>query len=405
VSYRVGGPLPAGQRQATGREGVVSLAAPTGKWTTLVLKPTTDISALWPDLMPEDNVLYQLSCGAASRNGAQATGNVDYIRFQRTTSGSIPLGVQHSIGDALAARYPNVIQRQGLEVSLYPRHINWFGGDIVLPNQGSASLAPTDNLAVTRAQIAMIQAAGGLASYNHMYGTSFTVNPTSVATQEAARIKVTKELIANGVFGADILEVGYRVREGVTLDRHLKAWDVCSRNALFLTGNGVSDLHEGVWSGSHFSFVTGAWAADTSESALCAALAAGRAWFHDFDLFSGTVNLDVDGHPMGSVSLSTKNARALTVTVTGVPSGGSVVVVQGPVDSPGPSVTDPNVTRRTIAASAFTGGPVAVSLDTSNPSFARAEVYNAGGVMVAGSNPVWTLRKAPAGGIPDRRHV
>ena len=35
-------------------------------------------------------------------------------------------------------------------------------------------------------------------------------------TQDAARVKVTKELIANNAFEADILEVGYRVREGVT---------------------------------------------------------------------------------------------------------------------------------------------------------------------------------------------
>jgi hypothetical protein len=61
------------------------------------------------------------------------------------------------------------------------------------------------------------------------------------------------------------------------------------------------------------------------------------------------------------------------------------------------------VTRRTVPASAFSGGTVAVSLDTTGASFARVEVRNAAGTIVAGSNPVWLLRKAPAGGIPAHR--
>ena len=119
----------------------------------------------------------------------------------------------------------------------------------------------------------MIHDAAGLASYNHMYGSGFG-SALTTAKQEALRTSVTSTLVANAAFGVDILEVGYRVRGGVSLARYLSAWDVCSRNALFLTGNGVSDSHEGTWIGNQCNFVTTALADDRTVNSLVGALAA-----------------------------------------------------------------------------------------------------------------------------------
>jgi len=52
---------------------------------------------------------------------------------------------------------------------------------------------------------------------------------------------VASTLLANHVLGADLLEVGYILRQGVDVNHHIGLWDVLSRNAVFLTGNGVSD--------------------------------------------------------------------------------------------------------------------------------------------------------------------
>jgi hypothetical protein len=359
--YRVGGPNAPGSVIKQLRGGTITYAAPTGAWTTLVLTPANDIARLWPDLQPTDTALCQLSVAAGSRRGARATGNIDNIRFQRTTSGSIPLQTQHAIGDALAPQFPGITQHQGLEVSLYPRHLNWYGGTVVLPDYGTAGLSPVDDLAKTRDLVRMVHEGGGLASYNHMFGTSFGTTPLSTTKQETARVNVAKQLVQNAAFGADILEVGYRVRGGVTLDRHLSVWDVCSRNGgLFLTGNGVNDSHEGAWSGSGYTFVTSAWAQDAGEASLVGALAAGRCTFNDQDRFRGTLDLTADGSaPMGSVSVSGLSSRRITIAATQLPVGGSVAVVQGPVDRPGPTVTNPGTARTTV--------PVARSMPGRSP--------------------------------------
>lgn len=404
--YRVGGPNAPGSVIKQARGGTITLSAPTGAWTTLVLSAADDIARLWPDLQSADNSLCQLSMAAGSRRGARATGNIDYIRFQRTSSGNIPLQTQRAIGDALAPQFPAITQHQGLEVSLYPRHLNWYGGTVVLPDYGTAGLSPGDDLTKTRALVDMVHAGGGLASYNHMFGTSFGATPLSTTKQETARVTVTKQLLQNSAFGSDILEVGYRVRGGVTLARHLSVWDVCSRNALFLTGNGVNDSHEGAWSGGGFTFVTSAWAEDSQVTSLVGALASGRCTFHDRDRFVGTLDLTVDDVcRMGSVSVSDLAARRLTIAATQVPTGGSVAVVQGPVDRPGPTVTSPGTIRSSIPASAFDAGPVSLDIDTTVDTFVRTEILDSTGLLVGGSNPVWMLRAQPPQGIPAPRGV
>jgi len=404
--YRIGGPKAPGSVIRQARGGTITYAAPTGTWTTLVLTPANDIARLWPDLQPGDNSLVQLSVAAGSRRGARAAGNIDFIRFQRTASGAIPLETQRALGDALAPAYPGITQHQGLEVSLYPRHLNWYGGTVVLPDYGTAGLAPGDDLTKTHDLVRMVHDSGGVASYNHMFGTSFGTTPFGTTKQETARINVTKQLLQNNAFESDILEVGYRVRGGVTLDRHLSVWDACSRNGLFLTGNGVNDSHQGMWSGSGFTFVTSAWAEDAQEASLVGALASGRCTFHDRDRFDGSLELTVDDVcPMGSVSVSNLATRRLTITATQVPVGGSVTVVQGQVDRPGPTVTSPGTSRALVSAGAFDVGQVSVDIDTTSSTFVRAEISDATGLLVAGSNPVWMLRDEPSGGIPSARGV
>ncbi len=401
---------PAG-RVANGTQGVITIPVkPVGAgnpWGTVTMNPSADIAALWPDLDYRDFALWELTLSAVS-TGDLVDGHFDYLRFKRRISGEAFLLQQMDMATALAPRYRAVAQRQGLEVSWLLPHINWFGGAVVIPDYGSTT-PRTYTRYLRNVAVPQIHSAGGLVSYNHPYGYG---DPAllPVAQQDAMLARVARRLLptatASGALGADLLEVGYRKRQGVDLAHHLALWDVMSRNAVFLTGNGTSDDHFGQnWSGIHNNWVTSVWAASTAEAHLLAALAAGRAWCGSLSSYRGSLDLLVDGScPMGSVSVSRVKSRRLVAAATRVPAGGSLRVRQGVVDYAG--TASPTANTRVIAvypASRLAGGSVIRHVDTSKDSFVRTEVLNSAGTTIGVSNPVWLLRSAPPGGIPVHR--
>jgi hypothetical protein len=158
--------------------------------------------------------------------------------------------------------------------------------------------------------------------------------------------------------------------------------------------------------------VTGAWAASTQTSDLLPALAAGRAWCGSLTSFGGpgaALDMLVDGSvPMGAVSVSKVTPRSLAVTVSGVPVGGKVTLLQGTVDYAGTADPMPSTgavkswTHRQVAAH---GGTVSTPVDTSADTFLRAIVTDSHGKTVGTANPVWLLQNPPPGGIPAPRHA
>ena len=142
-----------------------------------------------------------------------------------------------------------------------------------------------------------------------------------------------------------------------------------------------------------------------------AALAAGQAWCGSLSEFGAgaSLNLVVDGTcPMGSASLSSLAQRQLTVTATGIPAGGSLMVLQGAVDYAGAGGLADNTSviasysGTTLAAG---GGTETLTVDTSSESFAVLRVTDASGATVATSNPAWMLQRAPPNGIPAPRQA
>ncbi len=403
ISYRFGGPGKPGSRKANGVHGVVYVGVKPGQWNTVSLTPCQDIAALWPNVQSHDFASYELSLNAVSTS-APASGNFDYLRFARAhTSGDIPLQTQQALEVAYASRFPKVAQRQGLEISQFLPHINWFGGKVSLPSYAGVDFHNHDTFIAK--QIGTIHRAGGLASYNHPFGYS-QGHALPSATQDAMRAKLAAELLGDRALNCDILEVGYPLRAGVDLAHHVQLWDVLSRNAHFLTGNGVSDDHDAQdWRGIKNNWYTSAWAPTNHEADLLRALRAGRAYTASLSKFRGSLDLRADSScPMGSVSVATAANRPLRVSATGIPAGGSLAVVRGTVDYAGGSAPAPN--SRTIAsysAGQLSGGSASLSVDTSSSAFVRTEVRDAGGAVVALSNPVWLLRQAPPGGIPAAR--
>src|SRR5262249_53406413 len=200
----------------------------------------------------------------------------------------------------------------------------------------------------------------GIVSHTPRCGSS-ALPASPQATQDQMLARTASALLGNNVMGCDLLEVGYNLRQGVDLAHHLSLWNVMSRNAVFLTGNGVSDDHFGTdWYGTRNNWITSAWAASTGTSDLTASLAGGQAWCGSLSEFGAGagLNLLVDGTcPMGSVSLSSLAQRLLTVAATGIPAGGSLLVLQGDVDYAGTG--DPSANTQVIGSFSGTGLPPA----------------------------------------------
>jgi hypothetical protein len=404
LSYRFV-PSGSGSRVANGLTGVITIPVPAGTWKTVTIIPATDIANLWPDLDYRDFALFGLTLSAAS-TGDLAGGYFDYLRFTRNTGGEAFLQQQAAMGSLLAAKYPKVAQRQGLEVSRNLPHINWFGGGVVIPNYGNTTWQTYSSF-LRQTLIPQVHSGGGLVSYNHPYG--YGQGPLLPAAQQDTLLaQVATQLLPTAALGADLLEIGYRTRQGCDLAHHVALWDIMSRNAVFLTGNGTNDDHFGRnWRGIANNWFTSTWAASLAEADLLRALAAGRAWCGSLPGYRGSLDLLVDGTaPMGSVSVSTVASRNLVASATAIPAGGSLQIMQGTVDYAGTTALTANTTViASYTAAQLAGGSVTQQIDTSKSRFVRTQVRDSSGAVIGLSNPVWLLRSAPPGGIPPARRA
>jgi hypothetical protein len=181
-----------------------------------------------------------------------------------------------------------------------------------------------------------------------------------------------------------------------------------SRNAVWLTGTGVSDDHHGNdWYGIDNNWITSVWAASTGMADLTSALSSGRAWCGSLSAYRGALDLLVDGSvPMGAVSVSSVTSRQLVSAATGLPAGSTLQILQGAVDYAGQSGLTANTALiGSYSANQLDAGSVAQVVDTSADSFLRTQVVSATGAVIAASNPVWLLQNPPPGGIPAPRQA
>ena len=105
--------------------------------------------------------------------------------------------------------------------------------------------------------------------------TTSVIIPGTHAGEDGAPYKpvfaqeVLAFLVEHGLFGADLLEVGYRDRGGHPLEDHLWVWDRLADAGLRPVGIGVSDSHGGVgsWSSDPHNFVPWIFAAQPARGA------------------------------------------------------------------------------------------------------------------------------------------
>ncbi len=403
LAYRFGDFTDGATTQADGRVGIITAPTPA-PGQSISLRLDEAVARLWPDVLASDNSFYGLAFTATSSGPGSVADirlSADFIRQENDA-----LSVQRNRA-ALVDHYQG--QYQGL--AIYPsyeynpilEHMNAFGIGQYLPDY---SYLTKERLRRNELITDDLQSRGALVSLNHPMGfEAGSLLPP--ADQARKRRAVFQRFNSVACFGVDILEVGYAVRARVSLNTHAQLWDTFSRNGNFLTGTGVNDDHNGNdWLKSRNGYATGVWSSSSSQAAIIAALAAGRAYFfHPGRWPQGAIDLMLDGiAQMGSVTVSGAATRELGIWVRKAPPGALLQVIAGPVDyadNPDPGT----VVVRTLSLESAATNALSITIDSGSDSFYRVQLITRSGEILGSSNPVWVLRSEPPGGIPLARRL
>ena len=376
--------------EVAGLTVIVSVPAQSGTTTVVPIDPCADLAAAYPDLgiRVHDMSAYGFWFGAGGGPECDNAALFQCLDIARTADVGAALALQRELLGHLQAGYPDIRLVQGLELS-YAKHVNWLSN----ASTDITSTPPTGGSMSTylRNSIAMIRAAGGASSYNHLFGA--TRGPLITGSARTGKIKTTAtQLLANRLYGADILEVGYTLRGGMDLAAHLEVWDILLAAGMRVIANGATDNHNGSLSSyarDSNNFATDVLASTSDPALVIPALQQGRAFVSQHGKFGGLLDLSATGAVMGSTVTSPKSTVNVTVTHEGC-SGMSVRVLQYAVHGS----TTVNARRAPLKnVSINPGGRSTTALSFQNVnSYIRSEVWS-GGKRVAFSNPLFIRRR------------
>ena len=372
-----------------------------GEWNDLALELTADTVAGFPSGEGWDNGLGGIELGVEARAQATPSAHFDDLKIEQVASGPAAYARQRELMERLGRRWPEVAQYQGVEISHSGHHLNELSvGTELLDYDRLASESglldrgdgPLDEDALARfvlgRAVEAAHARGGLISHNHMFGVE--LGEGAVGPEPEA---VLEELAAERLFGADLIEVGYRRKGGRGLAEHLWVWDRLAQRGLFPVGIGASDSHGGPaqrWRWSPNNFVTWVLAPTSGREDLIAGLRAGRAFFGDIARFDGRVDLESGrGFRMGQIVVTDRGSATVLLWAEGARVGDDLRAVEA--DGVAATWHDP-------------GEEIVVAHELARiPGFVRLELTDGAGGVYAVSNPVHFVREVPAAGIPGVR--
>ena len=269
----------------------VPIDAPLGEWTEV----SVDLSALARDAFPtvgEDLHAELVTVTIRAREDGHATYDLDDMHWSVERVGEELRDAQL---DYLAGLGDTPDHFAGAELSLLDDgHFNAYGGLVPFLPYGESD--DWDGAS----SIEFVHENGGIASYNHMFGVSRAAADEAVRAEKVSdRIET---LTATRVFGADLLEVGYRERVAL-VDDFLEGWDALSVADIFVTGIGSSDFHnKESWTARANNFVTWIPADALTEEDLIPVLRRGQVWFGDPTYFAdGHVDVSLEAAEAGAV--------------------------------------------------------------------------------------------------------
>ncbi|MBB5787097.1 hypothetical protein [Jiangella mangrovi] len=389
LQYRIGGSTSGAiVRRAEGLRGYVEIPVPQNQWQRVTLRPVDDMRAIWPDLVAADNSMHQLRLGVRVTGQAPTQVVADRLRIdygRRDGAGGIEL--RREVLANYAGEFADVTHYEAFEMSMV-RHLNWIGGELAMPELPSPPRRNNDP-DLTEEMIEFMHAHGALVQWNH---------PLDAATPE----ELVRLMIERNSLGADLMEIGR-----TPFDDLRWVFDAAARNALFITGVGVSDDHAGQnWANLADNNITYVWAASKAKNDLVDALRAGRAWWVDPVRWRGAMDIELAGRrALGSALVTTAARLNVRLTATGLPDGGALHIIESPVDLPGVADPSPATTSTVVPAASLVNGRVDHLVVPGDGSFVRLQARDAQNRVIGESNPFWILRDEPPHGIPAARRL
>ena len=402
----------------------IPLGYTPGVWNTFSIDVTSDAITHFTtggadSVRGEDNSLGMARIRLETKAGATATVFFDdyKILVDPTMVDDAMLDKAREISTHYTSTYPGVTPFVGTEISRYRAqpHLNGYAPNCRVIDYAGTVFSDSLHYAVEQ-----IHDLGGAVSLNHIYGPLFEAMPPETPAQNLQRHFWMKVLWAQAkAIGVDGVEAGYRKRGGMSLEQHLNFWDAMNANAVFVTGNGVTDTHgrgEHMYDGWGPSedgqqylnnFTTWMFAETFDEAGFVRSMKSGRCYFGDPFRYGGEVDLrTLDGFRMGQIVYTDRDLHDLIVDVTEVPDDVQVRLLQMEIkENPGFNYADPVVLRDEYLAGDVSGSGFAdtVAVDTQIPSFVRIEVYDSLSREMVYSNPVHFVRSVPAAGVKASR--
>ncbi len=229
--------------------------------------------------------------------------------------------------------------------------------------------------------IAHVISHGGIFCYNHPF-TEWKNEELTDEQRDGIVDRLISEFTANRVFGATLMEVGFPYEKENFFDKHyLRLWDGLSSNGIFITGDGDSDNHHATndgWTEGN-NFATYAGIPDgllPNEENIRRAFVTGNAYTGD-PVKIGDIAFSADGADMGSIIVG-RDAE-IHFSADGIKTSGiACLIVNG---------------ERTAECKIENGH---ASFDAVLPckqrfNFARVELRDGDGVLIALTNPIYSV--------------
>jgi hypothetical protein len=364
----------------------VPMGARPGEWVEV----SADISALADAAWPEeerDLSAELITVELAARDGASGSWDLDDFRFSQEITGDRLREEQRSFVHQIATDGGFTTQAWvGTEVSGFGEpHLNAFGSSSPLFDYDrAADWGPAE-------AVDELHADGAIVSFNHMF--SVGSDELDASTRAALVDEQYQLLHDNALFGVDLLEVGYRRREGL-LEDFLAVWDRLSIDGFFVTGIGTSDVHNTPsWDATGNSFVTWVAAPELEEEAMLWNLRRGAAWFGEPGVFRGgrvqvAVDVPAAGATMGQVIVGRSESTEVRFSAEPLRAEWAVRAVVDGVESARWPVS---------TAGAF---EATHTIEPAGGRVVRFEVLGDSGEILLLTNPVYFI---DAGVVPDER--
>lgn len=254
-------------------------------------------------------------------------------------------------------------------------HINSYYPVDTLPLEVLTDYGNTNNYDLFVQNTASV---GGITSMCHPFGVKYTPQQND-SILDSRTDSLMNLLVANHVYGVNMIEVGYAIRGYADMKHHLQLWDKLTNKGRYVYGIGSNDNHGGTWNTLN-SMTTIIWSQDSDAANLVDAMRNGQMYAANMKLWKNKFYFTAGGVPMGARVASPDSMVYLQMSALNLPINSKVRLTQGLIDSSN-QVNYIHDALLINPADSFL-------LDISQPNFVRISIYDQNDNPVLLSNPI-----------------